>query len=174
MQILQRTAQGRALRAQAAPALVAGPSGRRAAVSRRGAVQVSAAVHLDFNTASFKKELVKFVDTEEYIVRGGRDKFPGLKTAFKDIKKIGVIGWGSQAPAQAQNLRDSIASVGMDIKVAIGLRDDSPSVPEAEAVGFKRADGTLGDVFDVIATSDLVVLLISDAAQVGHGCGGDA
>jgi ketol-acid reductoisomerase len=80
-----------------------------------------------------------------------------------------VIGWGSQAPAQAQNMRDSFEAAGLDIKVTIGLRADSPSCTEAEACGFKRADGTLGDVFDVVSSSDLVVLLISDAAQVRKG-----
>ena len=55
---------------------------------------------------------------------------------------------------------------GLDIKVSIGLRNDSPSCTEAEACGFSRKDGTLGDVFDIISSSDLVVLLISDAAQV--------
>lgn len=49
---------------------------------------------------------------------GGRDKFHLLPEAFKGIKKIGVIGWGSQAPAQAQNLRESLAEAGMtDTKV---------------------------------------------------------
>lgn len=32
----------------------------------------------------------------QYIVRGGRDLFHLLPEAFKGIKKIGVIGWGSQ------------------------------------------------------------------------------
>jgi len=32
----------------------------------------------------------------QYIVRGGRNLFPLLAEAFKGIKKIGVIGWGSQ------------------------------------------------------------------------------
>jgi ketol-acid reductoisomerase len=63
-------------------------------------------------------------------------------------------------------MRDSFEAAGLDIKVTIGLRADSPSCTEAEACGFKRADGTLGDVFDVVSSSDLVVLLISDAAQV--------
>ncbi|EFJ48783.1 hypothetical protein VOLCADRAFT_74529 [Volvox carteri f. nagariensis] len=138
---------------------------RVAQPSRRHAVGVAAAVALDFDTKVFNKELAKFADTEEYIVRGGRDKYPLLKDAFKGIKKIGVIGWGSQAPAQAQNLRDSIAEAGVDIKVAIGLRPDSPSWAEAEACNFSKANGTLGEVFDVIADSDLVVLLISDGAQ---------
>jgi ketol-acid reductoisomerase len=99
------------------------------------------------------------------LCRGGRDKFSLLPEAFKDIKKIGVIGWGSQAPAQAQNLRESLAEAGMDVKVAIGLRLDSPSCEEARHVGFTEAEGTLGEVFDVIASSDFVILLISDAAQ---------
>jgi len=32
----------------------------------------------------------------QYIVKGGRDLFPLLSAAFKGIKQIGVIGWGSQ------------------------------------------------------------------------------
>lgn len=32
----------------------------------------------------------------QYIVRGGRHLFPLLDDAFKGIKQIGVIGWGSQ------------------------------------------------------------------------------
>lgn len=138
----------------------------RVVAGRRTAVRVSAAVHLDFNAKVFKKELVKFADSEEYIVRGGRDKYPLLKDAFKGIGQVGVIGWGSQAPAQAQNLRDSLKEAGMDTKVAIGLRPNSPSWAEAEACNFSKADGTLGEVFDVIAKSDLVILLISDGAQV--------
>ena len=135
--------------------------------SRRSTVQVANAVMLDFNTKYFKKEHVRFAETEEYIIRGGRDKFPGVKQAFAGVKKIGVIGWGSQAPAQAQNLKDTFKDAGIDTKVAIGLRSDSPSWKEAEACGFSKAAGTLGEVFDVIKDSDMVILLISDAAQVG-------
>ena len=63
---------------------------------------------------------------QEYIVRGGRDKFPLLPKALKKVKKIGVIGWGSQAPAQAQNFRDSLEAAGLakEISVSIGLRPD--------------------------------------------------
>ena len=74
-----------------------------------------------------------------------------------------------QAPAQAQNIRDSLEEAGeKGIKVAIGLRQGSPSWEEAEACGFSTVDGSLGEVFDVIAQSDLVIMLISDAAQVRH------
>lgn len=71
-----------------------------------------------------------------------------------------------QAPAQAQNLKESLDEVGSDIKVAIGLRKGSPSEAEARACGFTEEAGTLGEVFDMVSTSELVILLISDAAQV--------
>ena len=86
--------------------------------------------------------------------------------AAADIKKVGVIGWGSQAPAQAQNLRDSFAEAKMDVKVSIGLRKGSKSADEARQCGFTEEDGSLADVLDVVGDSDLVILLISDAAQV--------
>ena len=37
---------------------------------------------------------------------------------------------------------------------------------QAKQCGFSAEDGTLGEVFDIIPKSDLVILLISDAAQV--------
>ena len=41
-----------------------------------------------------------------------------------EIKTVGVIGWGSQAPAQAQNIRDSLEAAGMkDVKVWIEGRE---------------------------------------------------
>ncbi|GMI21618.1 hypothetical protein TeGR_g8648, partial [Tetraparma gracilis] len=99
------------------------------------------------------------------ILRGGRDLFPLLPAAFEGVKSVGVIGWGSQAPAQAQNLKDSLATAGSDISVTIGLREGSSSMSEAREQGFNEADGTLGEMYDVISKSDMVVLLISDAAQ---------
>jgi ketol-acid reductoisomerase len=116
-----------------------------------------------FTSKHFEVETLTLVGTEEGYVRGGRHLFSELPAAFEGIKQIGVIGWGSQGPAQAQNLRDSLE--GSDITVKIGLRPGSSSAKEAEAAGFTEANGTLGEVFDVIATSDLVLLLIADAAQ---------
>ena len=48
----------------------------------------------------------------------------------------------------------------------IGLRKGSKSMEDARAVGFTEESGTLGDVLETVAESDLVLLLISDAAQV--------
>ena len=100
--------------------------------------------------------------TNETIVAGGRHLFDKLPQAFEGIKNIGVIGWGNQGPAQAQNLRDSLE--GTDIKVSIGLRAGSASEAAAQAAGFTKENGTLGDMFDVLAQSDLAIVLISDAA----------
>uniref|UniRef100_A0A0E0C5E6 Ketol-acid reductoisomerase, chloroplastic n=1 Tax=Oryza meridionalis TaxID=40149 RepID=A0A0E0C5E6_9ORYZ len=123
---------------------------------------------LDFETSVFKKEKVSLAGHDEYIVRGGRNLFPLLPEAFKGIKQIGVIGWGSQGPAQAQNLRDSLAEAKSDIVVKIGLRKGSKSFEEARAAGFTEESGTLGDIWDTISSSDLLLLLISDAAQADN------
>lgn len=118
---------------------------------------------LSFATETFEKEPLQLAGTTEFIVRGGRHLFPRLAEAFDGIRQIGVIGWSSQGPAQAQNLRDSLAGTGITVKV--GLRAGSASVPSAERAGFTRAAGTLGEMYEVIAESDLVVLLIADGAQ---------
>ncbi len=116
-----------------------------------------------FTSKHFEVETVELAGRVELFVRGGRNLFPELPAAFEGVERIGVIGWGSQGPAQAQNLRDSLEGSG--ITVCVGLRPDSPSAKEAEAVGFTESNGTLGEVFDVIRSSDLVLLLIADAAQ---------
>ncbi|WP_017314811.1 ketol-acid reductoisomerase [Mastigocladopsis repens] len=118
---------------------------------------------LEFSTKTFEKEKIILAGKEEYIVRGGRHLFPLLPKAFEGIHQIGVIGWSSQGPAQAQNLRDSL--VGTNIKVKVGLRKNSSSIPLAEKAGFTRVNGTLGEMYEVISESDLSILLISDAAQ---------
>ncbi|KAJ0447235.1 putative ketol-acid reductoisomerase (NADP(+)) [Helianthus annuus] len=104
------------------------------------------------------------------------------------IKQIGVTGWGSQGPTQAQNLRDSLAEAKSDIVVKIGLRKGSSSFNEARAAGFSEESGTLGDIYETISGSagfseesgtlgdiyetisgsDLVLLLISDSAQADN------
>jgi len=119
----------------------------------------------DFETKVFEKVSVTMAGEEEGIVVGGRDKFHLLPEAFKDIKTIGVIGWGSQAPAQGLNIKESCEAAGMDVTVKVGLREGSSSMAEARKAGFTEESGTLGEVYETIAESDLVMLLISDAAQ---------
>jgi ketol-acid reductoisomerase len=118
---------------------------------------------LSFTSKVFNVERLDFGSQSEQVVKGGRHLFSLLPKAFAGIKQIGVIGWGSQGPAQAQNLRESLA--GTDIRVKVGLRAGSSSEKQAEQAGFTKANGTLGEQFDVVRESDLVLLLISDAAQ---------
>ena len=117
----------------------------------------------DFTSKVFDTEVIQLEETQERIVRGGRDRFPLLPRAFAGIKQIGVIGWGSQGPAQAQNLRESLAGTG--IKVTVGLRAGSGSMQAARQAGFTEDNGTLGEMYEVIRASDMVLLLIADAAQ---------
>jgi ketol-acid reductoisomerase len=100
--------------------------------------------------------------TDERVLAGGRHLFGLLPRAFSGVHRIGVIGWGPQGRAQALNLRDSLA--GTDIVVTVGLRAGSASFDSARAEGFSEDNGTLGEMFDVIRSSDLVILLIADAA----------
>src|SRR5438067_5900538 len=111
----------------------------------------------------FDVQTIELAGTTETVVQGGRHLLSLLPKAFAGVKQIGVIGWGSQGPAQAQNLRDSLEGTG--IKVKVGLRLGSTSAAEAEKAGFTKASGTLGEMFEVVRESDLVLLLISDAAQ---------
>src|SRR4029453_5053492 len=89
--------------------------------------------------------------------------FPPLARGFEGVAQIGVIGWGSQGPAQAQNLRESLEGPGVRVKVC--LRPGSRSMDDGRGAGFAEANGTLGEMFAVIGESDLVLLLIADAAQ---------
>ncbi len=124
-----------------------------------------------FNSATFA-ELLKVVDiagTKETVMYGGDRKFELLKAAFAGVRQISVIGWSSQGPAQAQNLRDSIKAAGLDIRVVVGLRKGSSSWQKAEAAGFKTADSTLTTVEEAIKDADMSLFLIADAAMAAHG-----
>lgn len=118
---------------------------------------------LQYQTTIFTKEEVTLADTTEYLIRGGVHLYAKLPESFEGILTIGVIGWGNQGPAHAMNLRDSLKGTSMRVKV--GLRAGSPSREAARAEGFTEETATLGDMFDIIKESDLVILLISDAAQ---------
>jgi ketol-acid reductoisomerase len=118
---------------------------------------------LTFQSRVFQKKVITVADRTEEVVVGGRHLFPLLGKAFEGIRQIGVIGWGSQAPAQAQNLRESLEGTG--IKVKVGLRPGSSSAQAASEAGFTQESGTLGEMFAVCRESDLVLLLIADSAQ---------
>ncbi len=122
-----------------------------------------ATTQLRFSSKVFQVDEIELEGHTEQIVKGGRHLLPLLPKAFEGVGQVGVIGWGSQGPAQAQNLRDSLAGTG--IRVKVGLRAGSNSMAAARRAGFTEDSGTLGEMFGVVRESDLVLLLISDAAQ---------
>ena len=128
--------------------------------------QLASRAGLKFDSKVFDIESVKMYDTTEQVVVGGRNLFDKLPAALQGVSQIGVIGWGSQGPAQAQNLRESLE--GSNIKVKVGLRPNSSSMDSARAVGFTEDNGTLGEMYSVISESDMVICLISDAACVSE------
>src|SRR5882672_7333804 len=107
-----------------------------------------------FTSKLFQVDTLPLEGHTEQIIKGGRHLFPLLPKALAGVKQIGVIGWGSQGPAQSQNLRDSLEGTG--IKVKVGLRGGSSSMAQARAAGFTEDTGTLGEMFAVIRESDLV------------------
>ena len=69
-------------------------------------------------------------------------------------RKVGIIGYGSQGHAHALNLTDS------GVSVRVGLAPTSRSRAKAQAAGL-----TVGDVADVAAWADVVMILIPDTSQ---------
>ena len=69
-------------------------------------------------------------------------------------RKVAVIGYGSQGHAHALNLRDS------GVNVRVGLPATSRSRAKAQAAGL-----TVGEVREVAAWADVVMILIPDHVQ---------
>ncbi|GGR05419.1 ketol-acid reductoisomerase [Deinococcus ruber] len=69
-------------------------------------------------------------------------------------KLIAIIGYGSQAHAHAQNLRDS------GLNVVVGLREGSASKAKAEQAGLKVVS-----IEEATQTADVIMLLIPDENQ---------
>ena len=111
------------------------------------------------------KQLLKFKNSTETIYIG-KQNLKNLPQLFKDVKQIGIIGWGSQAFAQSQNLRDSINKQNLDINVKVGLRNNSKSITQVNDCGFTKDSNTQGEMYSVMKESDLNLVLISDMAQI--------
>ncbi len=69
-------------------------------------------------------------------------------------KVIGIIGYGSQGHAHAQNLRDS------GCQVIVGLPETSKTRAKAEEDGFKVATAE-----EVARQADIIVMLVPDQLQ---------
>jgi ketol-acid reductoisomerase len=57
---------------------------------------------MSFSNSLFEIETIALPGGRESIVRGGRHLFGKLGQAFAGIHQIGIIGWGSQAPARSR------------------------------------------------------------------------
>lgn len=119
----------------------------------------------NWSSKVFEVQDVVMADQQERVLKGGRHLFDKLDKGLEGINQVGIIGWGSQGPAQAQNFRDSLEAANSSIKVKIGLRPNSSSLKLAREAGFTEETGTLGEMYEVIKESDMVLLLISDAAM---------
>lgn len=113
----------------------------------------------------FSTQIIQLGFQIEEMVLGGPDQFHLLGNAFAGIQQIAVIGFGSQGFAQAQNLRDSLLR-STDVNIKVGLRPGGASWQKAIQAGFTEANGTLGEVYQTVSESDLVLWLIPDAEQV--------
>jgi ketol-acid reductoisomerase len=102
---------------------------------------------------------------DEQVIRGGRIAFPLVREGLEGVKQVAIIGWGSQGPAQAQNFRDTLREIGSDIKVVVGLREESKSIDSAIQAGFNAEDETLLEMYHAVSSSELVIVLISDGAM---------
>jgi ketol-acid reductoisomerase len=69
-------------------------------------------------------------------------------------KTIGVIGYGSQGHAHAQNLRDS------GLKVLVAELPGASAWKQAQEAGFQ-----VGTAAEVAASADIVMMLVEDQAQ---------
>ncbi len=119
-----------------------------------------------FKSTIFENNLriIKPPDTIETIFDSSNIASEQLSSALKGIKLIAVLGWSSQGPAHAQNIRDSIAKANLDIKVIIGLRDSSSSRQAAVEAEF-----TVVSNEEAAKSADIVSMLISDSGQVDDG-----
>jgi len=101
----------------------------------------------------------------ENIVHGGRSLFPLVGEVFESlgIRNVLVLGWGSQGPAQAPNIRDTLAEIGSPARVRVGLRAGSESEAKAMASGMEAIE-----MFQGVSEADLVICLINDAGQVAQ------
>jgi len=74
-------------------------------------------------------------------------------------KVIGVIGYGSQGHAQAQNLRDS------GCQVIVGLAEGSRSREKAQSDGFRVMTAT-----EVAKEADIIMMLAPDMLHKSIYC----
>lgn len=108
----------------------------------------------------YRTHNVNFANKTEKIVRADKSIYKYIHYGLKDIRQIGIIGWGSQAKAQACNIRDTLNYINSKIKIKVGLRENSKSLVDVKNNNFET-----GTITNVVRESQLNLILISDYAQ---------
>ncbi|KAG0464111.1 hypothetical protein HPP92_020180 [Vanilla planifolia] len=121
------------------------------------------ALTLDFETSVFKKEKINLAGHEEV---GGSFRLVARGVQGNQADRCNRLGLAG--PCSSTKPEGFTGVAQSDIVVKIGLRKGSSSFEEARAAGFTEENGTLGDIWKTISGSDLVLLLISDAAQADN------
>ena len=73
------------------------------------------------------------------------------------LKKVAIVGFGSQGHAHALNLKDSGVK-----EVVVALRENSPSIQKAESAGLK-----VMSISDAAEWADVLMILAPDELQSG-------
>lgn len=124
-----------------------------------------------FETNLFVNQLqtLNLPGSVETVVGSQERSFDGVEGAFEGISDVVVVGYSSQGPAHAQNLRDTFQHLGMNIPVRVALREGSQHREDARQAGFTEEDGTLVTPEEGLSTTGLALMLISDQAMAQEG-----
>ncbi|MCA9325447.1 ketol-acid reductoisomerase [Candidatus Saccharibacteria bacterium] len=105
----------------------------------------------------------------ETVLDGSERDFSLLQAPFAEIGELTVLGYSSQGPAHAMNLRNSLQAAGLDTRVSVALREGSATRLRAETDGFTEEGGTLVTPEVGLRRADMALMLISDAGMAEMG-----
>lgn len=124
-----------------------------------------------FESAQFGELLreVQVPDGIETVMEGQR-RFDLIGSAFDQLDgPVVVMGYASQGPAHANNLRNSLREAGSDVPVMVALREGSKTRALAERDGFTEDNGTLVTPERGLAIAGFLPMLIADGSMAAYG-----
>ena len=105
-------------------------------------------------------------------VMEGQRRFDLIPKAFELLDgPVVIMGYASQGPAHANNLRTSLREAGSDVPVWVALRAGSPSRKLADADGFTEENGTLVTPEVGLQNAGFLAMLMADGSMAGQGEG---
>ena len=103
-------------------------------------------------------------------VMEGQRRFDLIGNVFGNLNgPVVVVGYASQGPAHANNLRNSLREAGSDVPVMVALREGSETRAIAESDGFTVENGTLVTPEEGLAIAGFVPMLIADGGMADRG-----